>query len=256
LSLIVIQQSLKKRGFPRVNVFDEMGIYWAEIADKNQTELQIQFLKSQLNPEDYVLDLACGTGRHTIALNNMGYKVVGLDVSAKLLRIAKHRQTEIQVVRGDIRFLPFKPAVFFGVISMDTSLGYLPTENDDRMLMKELRKIVSDNAVLVVDVFNRDQIITKYNVAKSSSFEYPDFFLNQKQKVSTDGEWLCDLWKVYDRVDGRRAIFQHNVRLYKLSQLVRLLEHSNFEVKQVFGDYKGQEYSVKTHRLIIVAVAK
>jgi len=95
-----------------MNVFDDMGNYWAEIADKNQTERQIQFLKSQLTPEGYVLDIACGTGRHTIALNKMGFKVVGLDVSARLLRIAKQRQNEIQVVRGDMRFIPFKPAVF------------------------------------------------------------------------------------------------------------------------------------------------
>ena len=27
------------------NVFDEMGVYWVEIADHNQTEKQLQFLK-------------------------------------------------------------------------------------------------------------------------------------------------------------------------------------------------------------------
>ncbi len=46
-----------------INVFDEMGIYWAEIADKNQTEQQINFLKTQLKSDGYILDLACGTGR-------------------------------------------------------------------------------------------------------------------------------------------------------------------------------------------------
>ena len=73
------------------NVFDEMGVYWAEIADKDQTQRQIQFLKSHLKPEGYVLDLACGTGRHAISLSRQGYDVVGLDVSAKLLKIAKQR---------------------------------------------------------------------------------------------------------------------------------------------------------------------
>jgi ubiquinone/menaquinone biosynthesis C-methylase UbiE len=46
------------------NVFDEMGTYWAEIADEHQTSRQIQFLKSQLHPDGYVLDVACGSGRH------------------------------------------------------------------------------------------------------------------------------------------------------------------------------------------------
>jgi ubiquinone/menaquinone biosynthesis C-methylase UbiE len=239
-----------------MNVFDDMGNYWAEIADKNQTERQIQFLKSQLTAEGYILDLACGTGRHTIALNNMGFKLVGLDVSAKLLRIAKQRHSEIQVIRADMQFMPFKPDVFFGIISMDTSLGYLQTENEDKILMKELRKIVSKKAILIVDVFNRDKMINKYKVKKSASFDYPNFFLNQERKVNVDENLLYDLWKVCDKTDGKKAVFQHKVRLYKLDQLERLLEGSNFEVKQVFGDYECQEYNVKNHRLIIVAVAK
>ena len=83
------------------NVFDEMGVYWAEIADKNQTEKQLQFLKTHLKPEGYVLDLACGTGRHSIPLSTEGYDMVGLDVSPKLLRIAKQRSTgNIAVVLG------------------------------------------------------------------------------------------------------------------------------------------------------------
>ena len=113
------------------NVFDEMGVYWAEIADKNQTEKQLQFLKTQIKPDGYILDLACGTGRHLIPLSQQGFNMVGLDISAKLLKIAKQRWREVQLVRGDMRFLPFKPQAFAAAISMDTSFGYLPSEHDD-----------------------------------------------------------------------------------------------------------------------------
>jgi ubiquinone/menaquinone biosynthesis C-methylase UbiE len=34
-----------------------------------------------------VLDLACGTGRHSIPLSNEGYNMVGLDVSLNLLKM-------------------------------------------------------------------------------------------------------------------------------------------------------------------------
>ncbi len=80
-----------------------MGVYWAEIADQNQTEKQLQFLKNLLKPDGYVLDLACGTGRHSIPLTQQGYNIVGFDVSANLLQIARQRSKEIQLVRGDMR---------------------------------------------------------------------------------------------------------------------------------------------------------
>ena len=110
------------------NVFDEMGSYWEEIANKNQTERQIQFLKTKLKPEEYVLDLACGTGRHSISLSQQGYFIVGLDVSPNLLKIAKQRWREVRLVRGDMRFLPFKVEAFSVAISMDTSFGYLTSQ--------------------------------------------------------------------------------------------------------------------------------
>jgi SAM-dependent methyltransferase len=72
-----------------MSVFDEMGMYWAEIADQNQTKRQIQFIKNTLKPQGLALDLACGSGRHLIALGKEGYGVVGLDISLKLLKIAK-----------------------------------------------------------------------------------------------------------------------------------------------------------------------
>src|ERR1039457_5789725 len=114
-----------------MKVFDEMGVYWAEIADQSQTEAQLIFLKTQLKPDGYVLDLACGTGRHSIPLSQQGFSMVGLDVSANLLRIANMRGRGVQLVRGDMRFLPFKSEAFTAAVSMDRS--------EERRVGKECR---------------------------------------------------------------------------------------------------------------------
>ena len=66
---------------PSADVFDEMGDYWAELADWNSTRRQIDFIKDTLKVEGLVLDLCCGTGRHSIPLNREGYRMAGLDVS-------------------------------------------------------------------------------------------------------------------------------------------------------------------------------
>ena len=111
------------------NVFDEMGIYWAEIADKNQTEKQIQFLKTRLKPEGYILDLACGTGRHSIPLNQlMDIKWWDWMYRGNFSELPKQRSKSVEVVLGDMRFLPFKTGTFTAAISMDTSFGYLPSQ--------------------------------------------------------------------------------------------------------------------------------
>jgi|WetSurMetagenome_2_1015567.scaffolds.fasta_scaffold06390_1 SAM-dependent methyltransferase len=260
------------------NVFDEMGVYWAEIADKNQTDKQIKFLKSHIKIEGYVLDLACGNGRHAIPLSQQGYSVVGLDISDKLLRIAKQRYRQIALVRGDMRFLPFKPQTFAAAVSMDTSFGYLPSEQEDRRSLTELRRALGPGGVLVIDVFNREKLMLKYLggskhlkwallpfLLKSHSRwllfrffrwkEYSSFFLLQKRTVTRSGERLFDLWVICDKTKGQIEVFEHVARLYVHSELKRLLEKAGFAVNRVYGDYEGEKFSPNSPRLILVANA-
>ena len=240
------------------NVFDEMGVYWAEIADNNQTQRQIQFLKSLIKPTGYVLDLACGSGRHAIALNSYGYEMVGLDASRKLLKVAKQRSEEITVVLGDIRFLPFKEGTFSASVSVDTSFGYLPSEADDKVSLSEVRRVLSKKGLFVIDVFNREYLTLKYKGQNNSSKEkdYPNFILQQKRAISDSGDRLCDSWTIMDKADGQVKFFKHKVRLYKRDKLWGLLESTGFTVNNVLGSYEGENFSVNSPRLIFGAMAE
>ena len=232
-----------------------MGVYWAEIADQDQTKQQIQFLKQHLKPEDTILDLACGTGRHSIPLSRQGYEMVGLDVSVKLLKIAKKRSRQLQVVRGDMRFLPFKTQTFAAAISMDTSLGYLPSEFDDAQSLSEAQRILGRHGVLVVDVFNRENLTAKYHgkTPEPKPKKYPSFFLQQNRTISYDGDWLCDSWAIRDKTGGQTQIFEHTVRLYRLERLQRLLENAGFVINQVIGGYDDERFDSDSKRLILIA---
>jgi SAM-dependent methyltransferase len=248
----------QKRGETRgVNVFDEMGSYWAEIADKNKTEKQLQFLKNTLKADGYVLDVACGTGRHLIPLSKEGFNIVGLDVSKRLLGIAKSRWRGAVLVRADMRFLPFKTGAFAAAVSMDTSFGYLPSEEEDAQSLKEIHKVIGGGGVFVVDVFNHENLMAKYhkNISEPQWIEYPSFFLLQKRTVSQNGGWLCDSWTTRDKRSGELKSFKHTVRLYEQFGLEGLLEKTGFSVKAVWGGYGGEEFNADSSRLIFVAVA-
>ncbi len=133
------------------------------------------------------MDFACGTGRHMIPLSKEGYDIVGLDISRKLLKIAKTRLSSMQLVRADMRRLPFKPGVFVAAVSMDTSFGYLPTEEDDIQSLRELHETLKQDSTVIVDVFNRERLIKKYatkHTANSKRREYPGFFLHKNEPLT------------------------------------------------------------------------
>jgi SAM-dependent methyltransferase len=238
-----------------VNVFDEMGSYWGEIAEKDQTEKQLQFLKNTLKTEGWVLDVACGTGRHLIPLGKEGYNVVGLDISGRLLKIAKNRWRSPQLVRADMRCLPFKTKVFSAAVSMDTSFGYLPSEEDDRKSLTEIRRALKHSGIFIVDVFNRIDLIAKYQGKnpEAKSKDYPSFTLTQKRAISDKGDLLCDSWMIRDKFSGEVKFFAHTARLYDVCGLQVLLGKAKFCVKQVWGDYEGQKFDFESRRLILLA---
>jgi SAM-dependent methyltransferase len=239
------------------NIFDEMGIFWAEIADQSQTERQIEFIKNILQPEGFVLDLACGTGRHLIVLGKEGYDVVGLDISFELLKIAKSRWQDAQVVRADMRFLPFKPRACVAAVIMDQSFGYLPSDQDDLKSFSELHNALGNDGILIVDLFNRERLIKQ---SKASSLpkwrEYPSFFLQQTRTFETNGERLHDSWVVRNKADGQTRIFEHVARLYTLGSLRSFLEKTGFSVDEIYGDYERKSFSPDSSRLILVVSSK
>lgn len=63
-----------------------------------------------------VLDLGCGGGEDAPALARMGFRAVGLDISAPLLAEAIRRdELAGRLVQADLRSLPFADATFDGV---------------------------------------------------------------------------------------------------------------------------------------------
>jgi len=238
------------------NVFDDINYYWAEIAERHQKQQQIQFLKTQLKHQDRILDAACGTGRHTIPLCKEGFNIVGLDVSSNLLRIAK-KAVGLWLVRGDLRALPFKSEAFDAIISVDNSIGYLPSKDEDQKSLVEVRRVLRKEGRFVLDVFNREGLVQKYGQkpASASLFEYPNFQLKQVRTVSENGDWLCDQWTITEYT-GKKSVFRHKARLYTLTQLEEMLDNAEFAVDSVFGDYERQPFSQESKRLIILSRAK
>lgn len=83
------------------------------ISDKAAYERKIETIKGYLSPEITVLDIGCGTGTQCGDLAGNVKQVTGIDISAKLLKIAEQRKTErkldnvefIQTTLFDERFV-------------------------------------------------------------------------------------------------------------------------------------------------------
>lgn len=91
-----------------------------------------------------VLDLGCGKGRFGRALVARGARVVGLDLSAAMLRSAEG----LERVRGSARRLPFDSGAFDRVVAVEV-FEHLPPAAWDRTLA-EIRRVLAPGGVLAI----------------------------------------------------------------------------------------------------------
>lgn len=69
-----------------------------------------------------ILDIGCGSGRHSIYLAKKGFKVVGIDISEEAImsvrRLANKEKANAEFLVGRMEKLPFKDEEFDGLISL------------------------------------------------------------------------------------------------------------------------------------------
>ena len=133
------------------------GAWWEEYFDESfialyrdfltpeRTAREIAGLREMVRPEPgaQILDLACGWGRHSVALAEAGFRVTGMDLSETLLRAARGRAEQARVsvewVRGDMREVPFEGR-FDLVLSLFSSLGYFLSDEEDLRVLRGARR--------------------------------------------------------------------------------------------------------------------
>ena len=90
------------------------------------------------------IDAGCGTGAHLGLLASRGWSVVGLDLSADQLRLARRRSPSL--VRGDAGSMPFPDACASRVVSVLT----LTDLDDVEPFFREAKRILSPGGLLIV----------------------------------------------------------------------------------------------------------
>lgn len=99
------------------------------------------------------LDLACGTGDIARELTAQGASVVGLDVTYRMLQLARQKTRSVAYVCADMAALPFGDARFDAV-----STGYgLRNVPDLRVALREIHRVLRPGGIVVSLDFNRPE---------------------------------------------------------------------------------------------------
>lgn len=203
----------------------------------NFIEKEIGFNKS-LN----ILDVACGTGRHSIELTARGYRVTGIDLSeSQLTRArekAKAKNLQIDFQRHDARILPFRNEFDLAIMLCEGAFPLMETDEMNYEILKGAARALKDGGKLIFTTLNGlfplfhsvKDFLASQTEEGNATYEENAFdlmtFRNQSVAVLED-----DL--------GNKKELQCNERYYVPSEITWLLKSLGFSTVDIYGAKLG-----------------
>ena len=240
-----------------------MGSPWTDkrFAEESLRHIDAQFLAGTAQEVDFlerilgvasgerVLDLGCGAGRHAIEFALRGYKVVGVDISPWLLRVARQRASqagvEVTFLQGSIAELGgvlAGEAAFDGAISIcESGLGALGGWREDLTFLQAVRAWLKAGRKFVLTTFNG---IRRYRRWEEGDDRFD--FIEGVQRWQTPSEW-------------KGMPLKEEERLYIPSEIRMLFEMAGFQRVKIYGcapgRFYGQPLQIDDIEMMVVGVA-
>jgi len=230
--------------------------FWRRAVPPDATSAEVRFIETHLDlkPRSRVLDVPCGSGRHSLALAGCGHDVVGVDISTEAVdharRAAADAGIDVELVVAEMRDIPGDGS-FDAAVCMGNSFGYLDLDGVGEFVAA-LAAALRPGGGLVVD----------YSAAAESVLPG---FVDVHPRDMTVGDISVSGSNTYDAVGSRllsRYVFTRGAEVlnvtalhhvYTVAHLRRLLGDGGFTDIEQYGGPDGEPFEVGAGRLLLTA---
>jgi len=217
--------------------YDEEIFTGGSIGECDFIEKEIDF-----NKQARVLDIACGTGRHSIELTKRGYNVIGVDLSESLLKRAKEKalneNLNIDFQKHDARHLTFNNEFDLAIMICEGAFPLMETDEMNFQILQNASKALKENGKLIFTTLNG--LFPLFHSVK-------DFLASNVKEVSAITDNITfDLmtFRQFSTVNieddsGNKKELECNERYYVPSEINWLLKSLNFKKIDIYGAKLG-----------------
>ncbi len=242
--------------------------YYDRLYDRSRTARAYPFLQHlflRYGPIHDILDVACGSFALDLPLVRRGYRVVGLDRSKDMLRVARGALKAIgqsaDLDRSDMRSLRLNRE-FDALLCLGTAFNYVATLSDVRRSLTGFRRHLRIGGLLILDLTNFDAWIRRpRNARAETDYRAPDgtriaifaFNEQERRKKVHHARFLTVVQK------GRRIDIRFDetpLRIWRKEELDRALRTAGFRPTEWWGDLRlGAKYErARSPRIVSVSV--
>lgn len=209
---------------------------------------EVDFIEKEINYDkrSRILDVGCGTGRHSIELARRGYgNIVGVDLSGSMIERAKqladNERLSINFFVEDACQLKYDSEFDLVIMLCEGAFSIVESDEKDIQILRGIHRAMNPDAKLIITCGN-----ALYQIVNSKG---------DKFNLSTFRE-SCKLESIDD--NGNIRELDCNQRYYVPSELRYIMTHIGFRVIDFYnselGDYsRDNELTRDAFEMLIIA---
>jgi SAM-dependent methyltransferase len=213
----------------------------ADMAWTERTESEIKRALTMLRPQggERILDLACGTGRHTLELVRQGFSVVGVEIGEELVEIARgdaaEQGLEAEFVQGDLRELDYDGEFDIVLNLNDGAVGYFESDEENHKTFEVISRALKPGGQNLIQVPNilyaRARLPQRSWIPSESMVELVEHRWNKKNSYMEGAMIPVRFGEVLENLDKRIEFRQ---RLYAVDELREIYDSVGMSLERVF----------------------
>jgi len=202
--------------------------------------------KLQIDKNSSILDLACGRGRYSLYLSNIGHKVTGIDISKENISEAKKNESDkLNYILHDMRY-PLNQK-FDLILNLFTSFGYYEKDTDNLSVIKSIKSNLETDGQAVIDFFNIDYILDNLVEKEEKNIDKTKFIIHRYLENDLLVKDISIL------LNNKPYKFQEKVKAYRMDDFLAMFKSCNLKLQEIYGDYKLNSFNKNSsNRLIMV----
>jgi len=192
--------------------------FWGDLA----------FIADYASDGDKILDYGCGNGRLLEILKDKKIKYVGVDVSGKLISLAKEKYPEHEASFSKISSLAslaFPDNFFNGIFSVAV-FHHFPKEHAEK-IARELYRITKPGGIVIITAWNLWQKSRRKHI-----FNFFALFGKLFQRGQYHGYGFFDILIPFQNNEGQ--VFKRYHRVYTKNSLSAIFQSAGFEIEKCF----------------------
>ncbi|MBT8381066.1 MAG: class I SAM-dependent methyltransferase [Ignavibacteria bacterium] len=235
------------------NSEDYLQVYKHRDIVEAETLVKLIQKNTNLSKSSLVLDMACGSGRHSILFAQKGFKATAVDLSERLIseakKNAKQANVDIEFIQSDIRDLKLEKK-FDLVVNLFTSFGYFDTDEENIIVIKKAKDLLKAGGYFIIDFLNKGFL--EKNLIPLSTLSENTTTITQKRSINGNRVEK----KITIEKDGKIKHFSESVRLYDIDELNNILQSVGFRLLKTFGDFNGNIFEPNSSPRLIIFTQK